>query len=155
MAARDVTLAQGVAGPVPARNQGIAVAPGRLARRSEAAALIVLMVIGSVSLPTAVPLGGLWVASQLTESFLQPSTASVLVALLGIPAAMGLTGKGLAHLERRHRRVTGTTRRPRMPAYQRSISDSSPDASALEILMTISVLAGAVAFAGWFLLLPR
>jgi hypothetical protein len=152
MAARDMTAAQGLAYPVPARRRRVEVEAGRLGRRSEAIGLFVLMAIGSVALWTAVPVGGLWLASQLTEAFTRPSTGSALMTMLGIPALMALTAKGLAVVERRYLRVTGATRRPRVPAYRRSISDSSSsaEASVLDTLMVSSVLVAAVAFAVWF-----
>ena len=152
MAARDVTVTQGLAYPVPAGRRRVRVDAGRVARRAEAAGLVVVMAIGSIGMWTAVPVGGLWLASQFTESFTQPSTASALMTMLGIPALMAWSGKGLAMLDRRYMRVSGTTRSKRVPAYRRSISDSSssPEASVLEAMMVVSVLVAAVAFAGWF-----
>ncbi len=152
---RDVTVAQGLAYPVPGPRRRTRVATrvetGRIARRGEAGGLIVLMVLGSFALWTAIPLGGLWLASQLTDSFSQASTASVLVAMLGIPVAMALGGKGLVRLEGRYMKVTGTTRRRRVPAYRRSLSDSSfpAPATVLEKIMVVSVLAAAIAFLSW------
>jgi hypothetical protein len=152
MAARDVTVTPGLAYPVPARRRRVEVEAGRLARKGEAAGLIVLMAIGSLALWTAVPIGGLLLASQFTESFTQPTTASAVTVLLGIPALMALTGKGLAALERSYMSVTGTERKPRVPAYRRSISDSgsSPQASVLDAMMVVSVLVAGAAFAVWF-----
>jgi hypothetical protein len=154
MAARDVTAAQGLAYPVPARRQRAEVDAGQLRRKVEAAELIVLMAIGSIALWTAVPVAGLWLASQFTESFTQPSTASAVMTMLGIPALMALTGKGLAMLERRYMRVTGTTRKPQVPAYRRSISDSKPssETTVLEALMVSSVLVAGLMFTAWFVL---
>jgi hypothetical protein len=157
MAARDVTAAQGLAYPVPARRQRAEVDAGQLRRKVEAAGLIVLMAIGSIALWTAVPVAGLWLASQFTESFTQPSTASAVMTMLGIPALMALTaltGKGLAMLERRYMRVTGTTRKPQVPAYRRSISDSKPssETTVLEALMVSSVLVAGLMFTAWFVL---
>jgi hypothetical protein len=141
-----------VAYPLPARRRGITFEFGGVARRAHAAGLIVVMGIGSVAMWTALPIGGLWLASQFTEAATQPSTASALMTMLGIPALMALTAKGLAITERRYERVRGITRSKRVPAYRRSISDSSssPEASVLEAMMVVSVLVAAVAFAGWF-----
>lgn len=151
MAARDVTVAQGLGYPV-AGGRSIRVQAKRLARRGEAACLVVVMAMGSIGMWTAVPAGGLWLASEFTESATQPTTASALMTMLGIPMVMALTGVGLARLEHRYLYVTGQARRPRVPAYRRSISDSSssPDATVLEVLMVVSVLVAAVAFAVWF-----
>ena len=103
MAARDVTVAQGRAYPIPGRRPRVEVDAGRLARRGEAAGLIVLMAIGSVALWTAVPVAGLWLASQFTTDFTQPTTASAVTVMLGIPALMALTGKGPGGLGARGR----------------------------------------------------
>jgi hypothetical protein len=156
MAARDVTAAQGLAYPVPVPKQGGRVDTGaeRVARTGAAKGLVGLMVLGSLALWTAVPLGGLWLASQLTGSVTRLEAAPALVVLVGMPVAMALGGMGLARLECRYLRLTGTTRARRVPAYRRSVSDSSsgPEASVLDKITVVSVLTAAVAFAGWFFL---
>jgi hypothetical protein len=158
--ARNVTVAQGAAYPVPAPRGSARVATrvetGRIARRAAAGGLVVAMAVGSVALWTAIPLGGLWLAAQVSGgSITQLSAPSALVALVGIPLAMALGGKGLAQLEHRYMRLTGTARKPRVPAYRRSLSESSspPPATVLERIMVVSVLAAVVAFAAWFFLL--
>jgi hypothetical protein len=155
---RDVTAAQGVAYPVPAPRRRVRVETGaeagRVVRRAEAGALVVLMALGSFALWTAIPLGGLWLAAQVSGGGVtQLSGASALVALVGIPVAMVLGGRGLAQLEHYYMRLTGTARKPRVPAYRRSLSESSSSpATLLEKIMVVSVLAAVVAFAGWFFL---
>lgn len=155
MAARDVTAAQGLAYPVPARRPRLRVETGRITRRAAAGGLIVAMAVGSFALWTAIPLGGLWLAAQVSGgSVTQLSAASTLVAVVGIPLAMALGVKGLAQLEHYYMRLTGTARKPRVPAHRRSRSESSsaPPATVLEKIMVLSVLGAVVAFAGWFFL---
>ena len=152
MAARDVTVTQGLAYPVPARTRRRGVEAGRLVRRGGTGSLIALMVVGSIAMWTAIPFGGLWLAAQLNGGSTRLSPAAALVALVGIPVAMVLAARGLAQLERVYMRLTGTTRPRRVPATRRSVSDASsgPPPSVLDTISVVSVLIAIVAFAGWF-----
>ena len=157
MAARDTTLVQGLSYPLPARRQGVRIALGRLERRVAPAALIALMTVGSFAMWTVVPAGGLWLASQLSDSFVQLSAVAALAAVVAIPAGMLLTAKLLAQLELIHARLTG--RRPPsggryVPAWRRSVSDSrsGKPAGVLDRIMAATVLAAAIGLVGWFVL---
>jgi hypothetical protein len=118
--------------------------------------LVAAMAVGSVALWTAIPAGVLWLAAKVSGgSITEVSGASAVVICGGIPLAMALGGKVLGQLERRYLRLTGTTARPTVPAYRRSLSDSNspPPATVLEKIMVFSVLSAAAAFTGWFFLL--
>jgi hypothetical protein len=123
-----------------------------IARPVAAAVLMALMVLGSVAIWTVIPVGGLWVASQLTDSSTQLGVAPFIVVAGGIPVAMAFAGKLLARVERRYMRVTGTAPQSRVqPAWRRSLGDSSSvRPTVLDKIMAASVLVAAIAMAVWF-----
>jgi hypothetical protein len=124
----------------------------RIARPIASAALITLMVVGSLAVWTVIPIAGLWVASQLSDSSGQIGTVPLLAAVGGIPTAMAFTVALLARVERLHMRLTGTAPQARaVPAWQRSLSDSrSVRLTVLDRIMVASVLVAGIAMAIWF-----
>jgi hypothetical protein len=153
MAACGVTAGHGprYASRAPARvASGYDVA--RIARPIAAAGLIALMVIGSVAVWTVIPIGGLWVASQLSDSNVRMGAVPLLVAAGGIPAAMAFAVALLARVERLHMRVTGTASQARVvPAWRRSLGDSRPvQLTVLDRIMVASVLVAVIAMGVWF-----
>jgi hypothetical protein len=153
MAACGLTAAQGLrhARPAAARvASGYDV--GRIARPIAAAALIALMVVGSVAVWTVIPIGGLWVASQLSGSNAQLGVVPLLAAAGGIPTAMAFAVELLARVERLHMRLTGTAPQARVvPTWRRSLGDSrSMRLTVLDRIMTASVLVAVIAMAVWF-----
>jgi hypothetical protein len=153
MAACGVTAGRGLryASPVAAR-----VARGddaaRIARPIANAALIALMVVGSFAVWTVIPIAGLWVASQLSDSNVQMGAVPLMVAAGGIPAAMLFAIALLARVERLHMRLTGAAPQARVvPAWRRSLGDSrSVQLTLLDRIMIASVLAAMIAMAVWF-----
>jgi hypothetical protein len=113
------------------------------------------MVAGSFALWTVIPIAGLWLAARIAGSSSHLSAAPALVVLVGIPAAVALGAKALARLEREFLRMTGTDPSRRIPAWRRSLSDSSPRSPAgmLDKIMVASVLVAALTFITWFVLL--
>jgi hypothetical protein len=153
MAACGVTAGQGLRYVSPgAARVGSGYDVARIARPIAAAALIALMVVGSVAVWTAIPIAGLWVASQLSDSNVQMGAVPLLVAAGGIPAAMAFAIALLARVERLHMRVTGTAPQTRVvPAWQRSLGDSrSVPLTLLDRIMIASVLVAMIAMAVWF-----
>ena len=152
MAACGVTTAaQGLRYASPAR-----VASGydvpRIARPIANAALITLMVVGSVAVWTVIPIAGLWVASQLSDSNGQIGAVPLLAVVGGIPTAMAFAVELLARVERLHMRLTGTAPQARVvPAWRRSIGDSrSVRMTVLDRIMVASLLVAVTAMAVWF-----
>jgi len=153
MAACGVTAGRGLryASPVAAR-----VARGddlaRIGRPIANAALIALMVVGSFAVWTVIPIAGLWVASQLSDSNVQMGAVPLMVAAGGIPAAMLFAIALLARVERLHMRLTGAAPQARVvPAWRRSLGDSrSVQLTLLDRIMIASVLAAMIAMAVWF-----
>src|SRR5207248_7471028 len=72
----------------------------RAARTVAAAGLVIAIALGSLAVWTGVPLGGLWLASQLSDSFVALPVAPALAVAVGIPAGMVLGVRALASLER-------------------------------------------------------
>jgi hypothetical protein len=141
-------------------SRGPTVAVGRAARSVTGGGLILVMVLGSLAVWTAVPLAGLWVASQLAGSHAYGptiGTAPALAAILGIPIAMILLGRSLRKVENAYLRVTGKTRGRRVAAWRRSVSDikHDPSASVLDAIMTCSVITSGITFLVWFFFLAR
>jgi hypothetical protein len=126
--------------------------PAGAARPVAAAALTALMAVGSVAVWTVIPIAGLWVASQLSDSFFQMGVVPLLATAGGIPAAMAFAGKLLARAERLRMRLTGTAPQGRvLPAWRRSLSDSGAvRLTVLERLMVASAFMALIAMVVWF-----
>jgi hypothetical protein len=125
----------------------------RAAHTLAAAGLVIAIALGSLTVWTGVPLGGLWLASQLSDSLIALPVAPALAVAVGIPAGMVLGVRALASLERIRLRLTARTPRAGVvPGWRRSISDSSAPAQAglLEKLMVANVLMAVGAVVIWF-----
>jgi hypothetical protein len=124
-------------------------------RRLLGALLIGLMAVGSVLLWIGIPVGWLYLASQLTDSS-QPSMGPYALVLVGIPATMIAMGKVLAVLDRTYGRVTGAPPRGRVQSpWHRSLRGDRHPArgrSVLDVVMVLSVALAVVCFAVWFFL---
>jgi hypothetical protein len=115
--------------------------------------LIALMALGSVGLWVGIPLGWIYLASQLTNSS-QPSLGPYVLIIIGIPTSMVLMGKLLGRLNALFGRVTETTPnvRIRLP-WMRSMSgerDLHYPLTVLDLVMVVSVAIALVAMAIWF-----
>ena len=71
--------------------------------------LVLLMAVGSIVMWIGVPLGLIYVASQLADSS-RPSVGPYLLILVGLPIGMAIVGKLLGWLDRLHGRLTGRAR---------------------------------------------
>jgi hypothetical protein len=125
-------------------------------RRLLGALLILLMAVGSVVLWIGIPVGWLYLVSQLVDSS-QPSMGPYVLVLVGIPATMIAMGKVLAMLDRAYARVTRAAPQARVQVpWHRSLrGDRSPARahSVLDVVMVASVALAVVCFAVWFFLL--
>jgi hypothetical protein len=126
-----------------------------MTRRFVGALLILLMAVGSVLLWIGIPVGWLYLASQLVDSS-EPSMGPYVLVLIGIPATMIVMGKLLAILDRAYGRVTRTQLQVRVHApWHRSLrGDRAPARarSVLDVVMVSSVALAVVCFAVWFFL---
>jgi hypothetical protein len=116
--------------------------------------LIVLMAIGSVVLWLGIPVGWLYLASQLVNTS-QPTLGPYVLVIFGIPITMFVFGKLLFTLDRVFERVTGresvTDFRPPWLRSMRGERTVNRSLTVLEGVMIISVSLAVVAFGVWFI----
>jgi hypothetical protein len=126
-----------------------------MTRRLAGAFLILLMAVGSILLWIGIPVGWLYLVSQLVDSS-EPSMGPYVLVLVGIPATMIAMGKVLAILDRTYARVTRTAPQVRAQApWHRSLRGDRQPArarSVLDVVMVASVALAVVCFAIWFFL---
>ena len=117
--------------------------------------LILLMAIGSVVLWIGVPLGWIYLASNIVDSS-EPSMTPYVMVLVGIPLTMVVVGKGLSQLNRVYGEVTGTTPTVRvvLPWHRsmRGERDAGHPRTILDVVMVCSVTVALVLFGLWFFL---
>jgi hypothetical protein len=120
---------------------------------SPAAVLLVLMMaVGSVVMWIGVPLGLVYLASQVADSS-RPSAGPYLLVLIGLPVGMALVGKCLGVLDRLHGRLTGRHEDRRRATWLRSMRGERPErhrGGVLDQVMLVSVALALTAFAVWF-----
>src|SRR3954470_21136011 len=114
-----------------------------------AALLVGLMAVGSVLLWIGIPVGWLYLASQLTDSS-EPSMGPYVLVLVGIPATMIAMGKVLAVLDRTYGRLTGAAQqgrlRPPGPRPLRGPRRPARGRSVLDVVMVTSVALAVACF---------
>jgi hypothetical protein len=112
------------------------------------------MAIGSVALWTVVPLGALWLAAHLPGSPSQLSETLALVALGALSAGVAAGVRVLSRVEDVYLRLPGVERKPRPPAWRRSLTDtrSASPGSVLDTVMVAAVFVAGTVFVGWLLL---
>jgi hypothetical protein len=114
--------------------------------------LIVVMALGSVAMWLALPVGLVYLASQLTDST-QPSMGPYLLILFGLPIGMALIGKGLGRLDRMYAAAGGEVPQRYRPGWTRSMRagrDEGRKFSVLDRVMITSVILCSLAGAVWF-----
>jgi hypothetical protein len=120
-----------------------------------AALLIVLMAIGSVVLWIGIPVGWLYLASQLVDSS-QPTFGPYILVIVGIPLTMAIFGKLLFGLDRVFERVTGRESVADFHApwlkSMRAERETRRKLTVLEGVMVVSVSLAVVALGIWFAL---
>jgi hypothetical protein len=118
------------------------------------AALIGLMALGSLVLWIGIPVGWLWIGSQLQSDSGQASFGLYMGILLGIVASMVVLGKILQQLNGVYGRLTGSeVVRVRMPWHRsmRGEDEGRPPRQILDVVMVISVMTAGFVFLVWFL----
>ena len=115
--------------------------------------LIALMAVGSVLMWIGLPIGLIYLASQVADSP-KPSMGPYLLILIGLPIGMVAIGKALGALDRYHGRVTGLDDgKPVQAAWMRSMRgerERKRRRSVLDAVMMISVAVALVLGAIWF-----
>ena len=123
-------------------------------RHALAVPLLALMLALSVALWTAIPLGWLWIGSQLAATS-GPAMVPYLVVIAGIPCTAAAVMGVLAHLDALHAALMKRGRRAdARPAWQRSLRDGRERApwSTLDLVMALSVVIAVITLATWFFL---
>jgi hypothetical protein len=115
--------------------------------------LIALMAVGSVLMWVGLPIGLIYLASQVADSP-KPSMGPYLLILIGLPVGMVAIGKALGALDRYHGRVTGLDDgKPIQAAWMRSMRgerERRRRRSVLDVVMIISVVVALLLGAIWF-----
>ena len=117
------------------------------------AALIALMAIGSIFLWIGIPVGWLWIGSQIQSDSGQASFGLYLGILLGIIVSMVVVGKLLSSLNGVYGRLTGSeVVRVRMPWHRslRGENEGRAPRQILDVVMVISVMSAGFVFLVWF-----
>src|SRR3954452_12019458 len=111
------------------------------------------MAVGSIAMWLVVPIGLVYLASQLQDSS-QPSLGPYLVVIFGLPIGMVIIGKLLGRLDSYYHRVTGTERdvRVQLPWMKsmRAERGSTRPFRMLNVVMVVSVSLAALCFGIWF-----
>jgi hypothetical protein len=118
------------------------------------AALIALMAVGSIVLWFGIPIGWLWIGSQLQSDSGQASFGLYFGILLGIIASMVVMGKALHRLNGVYGRITGSEQvRVRMPWHRslRGEDEGRAQQQVLDVVMVFSVMTAGFLFLIWFL----
>jgi hypothetical protein len=118
--------------------------------------LILLMAVGSIAMWVVVPVGLVYLASQL-QSGSNPSLGPYVVVIIGLPVGMVIIGKLLGRLDRYYHKVTGTERDVRVQVpWMRSMRgerESGRPFRMLNVVMVVSVGLAGICFGLWFFLL--
>jgi hypothetical protein len=127
---------------------------GRSVAKAPAVVLVLLlMAAGSILLWLAIPIGWVWIASQLVDSS-QPTLGPYLLILFAVPISMYLAGKLLFRLDGVYARLTGRDDEVRlqMPWHKsmRGERETVRKPTVLEAVMILSVSVALLGFAFWF-----
>ena len=119
-----------------------------------AIAIVVGMVVGSVTLWILNPMFWLWVTARLQTT--QPSMGPYLLMLLGILATAIGSAKVLAMLNRRYAAVMGdntvTIHLPWARGLGGEHEKKLTKVTVLDVVMTLSVIVAAIALLAWFVI---
>ncbi len=127
-----------------------------LSKKAAAAFLIVAMSVAALFLWVGIPIGWLWIGSQLVSSS-QPSMGPYAVVAIGIVASVVIDAMILSRLNRTYQRVTETDGQVRLQLpwmkSMRGERESARSTSVLDIILVGSVtLAGLSMFLWWVFL---
>lgn len=117
-------------------------------------ALIALMAVGSIFLWIGIPVGWLWIGSQLQSDSGQASFGLYLGVLLGIIVSMVVVGRLLHGLNGTYGRLAGSELvRVRMPWHRslRGEDEGRAPRQILDVVMVVSVMVAGFVFLIWFL----
>jgi preprotein translocase subunit Sec61beta len=131
-------------------------APRRAGRRVGATFLVAAMVIAALSMWTVIPLGWVWIGSQVSNGQ-APSGGPYMVVLVGIVISILVISWVLGRLNRVYLHLTGTTTvEPIRPPWLKSLRDSEAPKgypSVLETVIVASVILAILSMTAWFFIL--
>lgn len=126
------------------------------ARSVAASGVFAVMLVASLSLWTAVPLGWLYIGSMFSDTQF-PSQGPYAVVAIGILLSVVVVAWLIGRLNALYVAVTGTNRlEPMRPTWLKSMRDSSPSAGSTTVVEAVlmgSVMIAGVVFVAWFFLL--
>jgi hypothetical protein len=129
-----------------------------IGRRIESTVIIAVMLVGAFSLWTVIPLGWLWIGSQLVGTQ-EPRLWAYFLVLVGIIISVIIVGKMLAVLNRRFLAIKGgDSYRPKIPLpWLESMRDErhSQRATVLDMVLIASAVMAGIAMLLWFLILAE
>jgi multisubunit Na+/H+ antiporter MnhB subunit len=129
---------------------------GTLSRKAAATLIVILMAFAAMFLWVGIPLGWLWIGSQLVDSS-QPSMGPYMVVVVGIIASVVIDALLISRLNREYERVTGSHGRVRMQVpWMKSMRGEREKPREISVLDAIMI--GTVTLAGlcallWFIFL--
>jgi hypothetical protein len=128
----------------------------RAGRSLGATILVLLMIVAALSMWTVIPLGWVWVGSQLSSGQ-APAGGPHMVVLVGIVVSILLISWLLSRLNRIYMHLTGSnTVEPIRPAWLKSLRDSEGPRgypTVLETVIVASVVLAILSATAWFFLL--
>lgn len=122
-----------------------------LGNKAAATALVIAMAVAAMTLWVGIPLGWLWIGSQLVDSS-QPSMGPYMVVAIGIIVSVVLDALLISRLNRRYERVTGSQGNVRVQLpWMKSMRGEREKSRVISVLDAVMV--GTVAVAGLAMLL--
>lgn len=126
-----------------------------ISRRSLAAVLVVVMVVGGFTLWLGIPLLWLWVASQMTTGT-SPTLGPYVLVAFAIPISMVVVAKLLRYVDHWHARLVHRDNyvRVQMPWMKsmRGERETKRQTTVLDLVMLSTAVCAVVAMGIWFLL---
>ena len=130
--------------------------PRRAGRHVAATILVLAMIVAALSMWTVIPLGWVWIGSQLSKTQ-DPSGGPYMVVIVGIVISILLISWLLSRLNRLYVHITGTnTMQPIRAAWLKSMRDNPGGPrypTVLETVIVTSVILAMLSMAAWFFLL--
>lgn len=129
---------------------------GGMGKKAAATVLIVAMSVAALLLWVGIPLGWLWIGSQLVDSS-QPSMGPYMVVAVGIVGSVVIDALLLSRLNRTYQRVTETDGQVRIQLpwmkSMRGEREASRQTSVLDIILVGSVTLAGVTMLLWWVFL--
>lgn len=128
----------------------------RPARGLAASFVFIVMLLAALALWTAIPVGWIWIGSQVSTTQF-PAEGPYAVVAVGIVVTILLDAWAIGRLNALYVRITGTNRlAPIRPSWLKSMRDTGGaigGTTVVEAVMMGSVLLAGLVFVAWFFLL--